>query len=43
MSHNSLEFIIEGLVFEEPVPFQVALRSRLDLESGDYQISEDSD
>lgn len=40
MSNNSLEFEIEGVVFEQPMPFQVALRSRLDLENGDFEISE---
>ena len=40
MSHNSLQFEIEGVVFEQPMPFQVMLRSRLDLESGDFEISE---
>lgn len=42
MSHNSLEFRIEGAVFEQPMPFQVNLRSRLDLESVEFQVSEDS-
>lgn len=40
MSHNSLEFKIEGVVFEQPMPFQIALRSRLDLECGDFDIVE---
>lgn len=41
MSQNSLVFEIEGVVFEQPLPFQVLLRSRLDLESGEYSVSED--
>jgi len=40
MSHNSLEFEIEGVVFEQPMPFQIALRSRLDLECGEFDIRE---
>lgn len=40
MSHNSLEFEIAGVVFEQPMPFQIALKSRLDLESGDFEVSE---
>lgn len=40
MSHNSLEFEIEGVVFEQPMPFQIALRSRLDLECGEFDIVE---
>lgn len=41
MSHNSLEFRIEGAVFEQPMPFQVSLRSKLDLECGEYLVRED--
>ena len=41
MSVNSLFFEIEGVVFEQPMPFQVLLRSKLDLESGDFDVSED--
>lgn len=40
MSHNSLVFEIEGVVFEQPMPFQVVLRSELDLESGEFAVSE---
>jgi type VI secretion system protein ImpF len=41
MSANALNFEIEGVVFEQPMPFQVLLQSKLDLESGDFHISED--
>lgn len=41
MSYNSLVFEIEGVVFEQPMPFQVLLRSRLDLESGEFDVRED--
>lgn len=34
MSANTLVFEIEGMVFGQPAPFQVAFRSELDLESG---------
>jgi type VI secretion system protein ImpF len=42
MSHNSLVFSIEGVVFGQPLPFQVVLRSELDLECGQFVIREDS-
>jgi type VI secretion system protein ImpF len=42
MSHNSLVFEIEGVVFATPMPFQVTLRSELDLECGDFIVSEDT-
>lgn len=41
MSRNALAFEIEGVVFEQPMPFQVVLRSRLDLESGEFDVHED--
>ena len=41
MNHNSLIFEIEGVVFGQPAPFQVVLRSELDLESGKFSISEE--
>jgi type VI secretion system protein ImpF len=40
MSHNSLVFEIEGVVFGQPMPFQVVLRSELDLECGQFKVSE---
>ena len=42
MSHNSLVFAIEGVVFGQPMPFQIVLRSELDLECGQFVISEDA-
>jgi type VI secretion system protein ImpF len=42
MSHNSLVFAIEGVVFGQPMPFQVVLRSELDLEYGQFVVSESS-
>lgn len=41
MSHNSLVFEIEGAVFGQPSPFQVVLRSELDLECGEFRVTED--
>lgn len=41
MSHNSLVFEIEGVVFGQPMPFQVVLRSELDLECGEFKVTED--
>jgi type VI secretion system protein ImpF len=42
MSHNSLVFEIEGVVFAQPMPFSVTLRSELDLESCEFKVTEDS-
>ena len=41
MSHNSLVFEIEGAIFGQPAPFQVVLKSELDLECGEFKIKED--
>lgn len=41
MSHNSLVFEIEGAVFGQPSPFQIVLRSELDLECGEFSVNED--
>lgn len=40
MSHNSLIFEIAGAVFGQPSPFQVVLKSELDLECGEFQLTE---
>ena len=41
MSNNSLVFEIEGAVFGQPSPFQVVLRSELNLECGEFSVKED--
>jgi len=41
MSHNSMVFEIQGAVFGQPSPFQVVLRSELDLEVGEFKVTED--
>jgi len=43
MSHNSMVFEIEGAVFGQPSPFQVVLKSELDLECGEFQLTESID
>ena len=43
MSHNSLVFEISGAVFGQPSPFQVVLKSELDLECGEFQLKESFD
>jgi len=43
MSHNSLIFEIAGAVFGQPSPFQVVLKSELDLECGEIQLKESFD
>ena len=40
MAHNSLVFEIDGVVFGQPMPFPVRLRSELDLECCEFSISE---
>jgi len=40
MSANTLIFHIEGMVFGQPAPFQVSLRSELDLESGNITFAD---
>jgi len=43
MSHNSLVIEIAGAVFGQPSPFQVVLKSQLDLECGEFQVKESFD
>lgn len=43
MSHNSLVFEIAGAVFGQPSPFQVVLKSELNLECGEFQLKESFD
>jgi len=43
MSHNSLVFEINAAVFGQPSPFQVVLRSELDLESSEVKLTENFD
>ena len=43
MSHNSLVFEIAGAVFGQPSPFQVVLKSELNLECGEFQVKESFD
>jgi type VI secretion system protein ImpF len=40
MDHNSLMFEVEAHVFGQPMPFQVVLRSELDLECGKFNLRE---
>jgi type VI secretion system protein ImpF len=43
MSHNSMIFEIAGAVFGQPSPFQVVLKSELDLELGEFILKESFD
>ena len=43
MSHNSMVFEIAGAVFGQPAPFQVVLKSELDLELGEFELKESFD
>lgn len=42
MAHNALVFEIEGVVFGQPMPFPVRLRSELDLENTEFEIVEEA-
>lgn len=43
MAHNSLVFEIAGAVFGQPSPFQVVLKSELDLENSEFRLTESFD
>jgi len=43
MSHNSLVFEIAGAVFGQPSPFQVVLKSELNMECGEFRVKESFD
>ncbi len=43
MSHNSIIFEIAGAIFGQPSPFQVVLKSELDLELGEFILKESFD
>ena len=43
MAHNSLVFEIAGAVFGQPSPFQVVLKSELNLEDTDFELTESYD
>jgi type VI secretion system protein ImpF len=43
MAHNSLVFEIAGAVFGQPSPFQVVLKSELDLENSEFKLTESFD
>jgi len=43
MAHNSLVFEIAGAVFGQPSPFQVVLKSELDLENSEFNLTESFD
>ena len=40
MSHNSLVFYIEGTLWADPVPWQLYLKSEVDLEMGTFTLTE---
>lgn len=42
MSHNTLQFVIEGELWAQPVPLKLFLKTDLDLESGAVRIEEGS-
>ncbi len=41
-SHNMIEFQIEGKLWAQPVPLDILLRTRMDLEAGQVEVSEAS-
>jgi len=40
MSHNAVIFEIEGLLWAQPTPLQILLKTELDLEIGDVKVSD---
>jgi len=40
MSHNSMSFAIEAVLWSQPIPLQLYLRTEIDLEDGDVRIAE---
>jgi type VI secretion system protein ImpF len=40
MSHNSMSFAIEAVLWSQPIPLQLYLRTQIDLEDGDVRIAE---
>lgn len=40
MSHNTLTFDIEGLLWAQPAPLQIYLKTELDLELGEVMVTE---
>ena len=43
MSHNSLTFKIEGVLWAQPVPLHLFLKTEMDLETGDTRVSDETD
>ena len=41
-SHNIIEFEIHGLLWAQPIPLELLLRTQLDLEAGQVQVREAS-
>nr|WP_242482218.1 type VI secretion system baseplate subunit TssE [Thiocystis violacea] len=42
MTHNALTFDIEGELWAQPVPLRIYLKTELDLDLGDVQVTEQS-
>jgi type VI secretion system protein ImpF len=40
LSHNALSFTIEGMLWAEPVPLHLYLKTELDLEMGTFSVTE---
>jgi len=40
MSHNALSFEIEGMLWAQPTPLQLYLKTEIDLDLGDVQVTE---
>ncbi len=41
MTQNAVTFRIEGELYAEPAPIRLALKTEVDLESGDFTVTED--
>jgi type VI secretion system protein ImpF len=40
MSHNAMSFVIEAVLWAQPLPLKVFMKTDLDLETGDITVSE---
>ena len=42
MNHNAVKFRIEGELYAKPAPMRVAMRTEIDLENGNIQVSDET-
>jgi len=42
-NHNAVTFLIEGMLWAEPVPLHIYLKTEVDLETGTFSVTEQGD